>query len=147
MSKDRRCSLVAMRRGIVVGTALASMALLATSCGSSHQVPSLPGLTAGKVVKLNKVVRKFVAGYTGAHPSSVTVFADGPNYVVVARGRFVMPAPGPPGAPFPSGDRFILTLNRWNLTVHGRGFNFVDTSQLGPGIRLKLGSWRSKLRL
>jgi hypothetical protein len=123
----------------IAAATLAGTALIATSCGSSSHALALPGLTARKLAALKLFVSNRVRDYGDAHPSSVMVFATGSNYLVVARGHFVIAGdPLPPGAAPPRGEVLTLTLSQRNLGEQGHGLGDVDTSRLGPGIRLSL---------
>lgn len=147
-----------MKRELAVTTALASTAILAGGCGSSHQATSLPGLTTAKLARLKVLVSKTAKADGDAHPSSVTVFASQRHkaniaagagtgvvgsqavYLVVIRGHFVCSnCTGPAGHAPPKGDVITMVLDRRKL----QGLDFgigghVDTSNVGQGMPLSL---------
>ncbi|HZS31417.1 MAG TPA: hypothetical protein VFA37_09185 [Gaiellaceae bacterium] len=147
-----------MKRASALTAVLASAALLAAGCGSSHQATTLPGLTAAKRARIQAVARQTARADGDAHPSSITVFASGrheanvaagagtgvigsqPVYLVVIRGHFVCSGcSGPAGSTPPTGDVITLVLDRTTLRNldFGIGGN-AHTSMLGPGLPLRL---------
>ena len=150
---------VEMKRALVIGTGLASLALLVGGCGSSSQATSLPGLTGAKLAKLKAIARNAAKANGDAHPSSAMVFASRRHeaniaagagtgvigsqrvYLVVIRGHFVCSGcSGPLGYVPPKGDVITMVLDRTNLQSLDFGIGSpVDTSKVGPGLPLALG--------
>jgi hypothetical protein len=140
------------------------LALTAGACGGSHQsqssrVTSLPGLTATKLARLEAMVRDAAKAEGDAHPSSATVFASrrheaniaagagsgvpgsGPVYLVIVRGHFVCnDCTGPANVAPPRGTVITMVLDRRTLQGLDGGIGgHVDTSEVGPGLPLRLG--------
>ena len=149
-----------MKRALAVGVAFVSIALLVSGCGSSRQTTSLPGLTATRLVKLKTIVRVEARTLGDAHPSSVMVYATQAReaniatgsgarnpvrqrvYLVVARGYFSCYGCDPSAGSGPaSGEIMTLLLDRETLlgVCCGGLPSHVDTSRVGPGLRLVLG--------
>jgi hypothetical protein len=147
-----------MDRARISVVVLLGASLLATSCGSSRQASSLPGLTAGKLVELTAKVRRAARVNGDSHPSSVMVFASRGHeantvagagvpgkrrvYLVVVHGWFVCHAcssPGPP-AKVPRVNVITMVVDRRTLQNLGGSIGGnVHTSKLGPGLALALG--------
>jgi hypothetical protein len=149
-----------MNRACVAVAALMGASLLASGCGSGRQATSVPGLTGAKLVKLAASVRAMAKANGDAHPSGAMIYAsrrheaniaagagtgvfgEQPVYLVVVRGQFVCNScSGPRGHIAPRGNIITTVVDR--KTLQGLDFGIggrVDTSKLGPGLPLALGS-------